>query len=61
MLDHDRPLVPRDALQRHYVGQRLLGDDDAGGVGPRVAGEALYLEGGVEDLLRSLVLLHELR
>ena len=55
MLDHDRPLVPGDALQRHDVRQRLLGDHDARGVGPRVAGEALYLEGGVEDLPGGLV------
>src|SRR5215213_7319615 len=60
MLDHDRPLVPGDALQRHYVGERLLGDDDACGMGPRVAGETLYLEGGVEDLLGSLILPNEL-
>src|SRR5215208_4554604 len=60
MLDHDGPLVPGDALQRHYVGERLLRDDDASGVGPRVAGETLYLEGGVEDLLGSLILPHEL-
>src|SRR5215213_9995683 len=60
MLDHDGPLVPGDALQRHYVGERLLRDDDASGVGPRVAGETLYLEGSVEDLLGSLILPHEL-
>src|ERR671921_964876 len=60
MLDHDRPLVPGDALQRHYVGERLLGDDDACGVGTRVAGETLYLEGGVENLLGSLILPNEL-
>src|SRR5215208_4278673 len=59
MLDHDGPLVPSDALQRHYVGERLLRDDDASGVGPRVAGETLYLEGSVEDLLGSLILPHE--
>src|SRR5919107_5497430 len=60
MLDHDGPLIPGDALQRHYIGERLLRDDDASGVGPRVAGETLYLEGGVEDLLCSLILPHEL-
>src|SRR5829696_5126418 len=59
MLDHDGPLVPGDALQRHYVGERLLRDDDASGVGPRVAGETLYLEGGVEDLPGSLILFYE--
>src|SRR5829696_666174 len=60
MLDHDGPLIPGDALQRHYIGERLLRDDDAIGVGPRVAGETLYLEGGVEHLLGSLILPHEL-
>src|SRR5215210_2038416 len=60
MLDHDRTLVLGDALQRHYVRQWLLGDNDASGVGPSVTGETLYLECGVEDLLRSLVLRYEL-
>jgi hypothetical protein len=35
-------------------------DDDAGGVGAGVAGEALDLERGVENLLCRLVPLHEL-
>src|ERR671912_1363747 len=60
MLDHDGPLVPGDALQWHNVGEWLLRDDDACGVGPRVAGEPLYLEGGIQDLLRGLILLDEL-
>src|SRR5918994_7334593 len=59
MLDHDGSFVPGDALQRHDVGERFLRDDDAGGMGPRVAGESLYLEGGVEYLVGGLVLPHE--
>src|SRR5215217_962379 len=55
MLDHDGGLVPGDALQRHDVRKRLFGDDDAGGVGSRVAGEPFYLEGRVENLLGCLV------
>jgi hypothetical protein len=60
VLNHYRALVPRDALQGHDLRQRLLRDDDTGRVRPGVAGEALYLEGGVEDLLRRLVPLYVL-
>src|SRR5918997_674603 len=47
-------------LQRDYLRQRLLGDDDAGGVGPGVAGETFDLERGIQHLLRGLVPLHVL-
>src|ERR671921_2793720 len=68
MLDHDGEFffvvyrgTPRlGELKRDDIRKRLLRDDDASGVGPRVAGETLYLEGGVEDLLGSLILAHEL-
>src|SRR5918998_256041 len=60
MLDHDGPLVPGYALQRHDVGQGLFGNNDARGVGTRVAGEPLYVGGGGEDLFRVLILPHAL-
>jgi hypothetical protein len=60
VLDHDGAPVFCGALERDDVSQRLLGDDDAGGVGPGVPGEALYLEGCIQNLSCGLVPLHEL-
>src|SRR5215207_9983790 len=60
MLDHDGVFVLRDSLERHDVRQGFFGDNDAGGVGPGVAGKALYLEGRVKNTLRLAVLLDEL-
>ena len=42
---------PDDALQRHVVGQRTVGDDDAGGMGAGVAIGAFQLAGDVDQLL----------
>ena len=39
-----------DALQRHVIGQRAVGDDDAGGVRAGVAVGALQLAGDVDQL-----------
>src|SRR5215211_5155046 len=68
MLDHDgefffvvyRGTPGLGELEGNDIRQRLLRDDDAGGVGTCVAGEPLYLEGGVEDLLGGLILRYEL-
>ena len=38
-----------DLLQRRVVDQRIAGDDDAGGVGGGVAGDALDGPGGVDQ------------
>ena len=44
------------ALQRHVAGQRLFGDDDAGGMGAGVAGDALHPPGGVNQVAHDVVL-----
>ena len=50
VLGHQRVGVRR-LLERHQLGQRLAGDDDARGVGRRVAGDALELVGEVDEPL----------
>ena len=50
VLGHERVAV-RGALERHQLGQRLARDDDARGVGRRVARDALELAGEVDHLL----------
>ena len=49
VLGHE-PVRVRRLLERHELGQRLAADDDAGGVGRRVAGDALELLGEVDEL-----------
>jgi hypothetical protein len=44
VLDHDAVLVLANALERHDVGEWLLGDDDARGVGPGVAAKPSMLK-----------------
>ena len=46
-----QPVRVRRLLERHELGQRLAADDDAGGVGRGVAGDALELPGEVDDPL----------
>ena len=48
-LGHE-PVRVRRALEWHELGQRLAADHDAGGVGARVAGDALELAGEVDEL-----------
>ena len=50
VLGHQRVRVGR-LLERHELGQRLAADDDAGGVGAGVAGDALELPREVDDPL----------
>src|SRR5215217_8260883 len=59
MLDRARVFV-RIILLCHYEREWLLRDDYAGSMSTRVASKALYLEGGVEDLLGCLIPPHEL-
>ena len=44
-----------DALQRHIIGQRPVGDDDAGGVRAGVAVGALQLQGDVDQFVHLRV------
>ena len=56
VLGHERVGVRR-LLERHELGERLVADDDPGGVGRRVAGDALELAGEVGDPLDRRVAL----
>ena len=44
-------ILSGDRLQRDVIDQRLVGDDDAGGVGPRTAGQALEPDGDVDHFV----------
>ena len=54
VLGHE-PVRVRRPLERHELGQRLAADDDAGGVGRGVAGDALEVPGEVDDPLDARV------
>ncbi len=51
----DRHVRARVAVERHQLVKRAVGDDDAGGVGRAVAGQALELHRQVEQALDVLV------
>ena len=57
-LRHD--LVLGGLEERHVFGERLLGDDDAGGVLGRVAHLALEVQGDLHELRHARVLLRQL-
>ena len=57
VLGHERVAVRR-LLERHELGQRLAADDDAGGVGRGVAGDALEMPREVDDPFDARVGIH---